>query len=74
MYGKELAMFQEVFGKETLAGLKTSVLSTNNKNERHLPARYGPDPNSGIELREWVYQCAYERATEIVEKSDVDGR
>ena len=39
-----------------------------------LPARYGPDPNSGIEMREWVYQCAYERATEIVEKSDVDGR
>ena len=67
-------MFQEVFGKETLAGLKTSILATNHKNERHLPARYGPDPNSGIELREWVYQCAYERATEIVEKSDVDGR
>lgn len=67
-------MFQEVFGRETLAGLKSNVRSIGNKNEVQLPARYGPDPNSGIEMREWVYQCAYERATEIVEKSDVDGR
>ena len=67
-------MFQEVFGTETLAGVKSSILSVYGKNEKQLPARYGPDPNSGIEMREWVYQCAYERATEIVEKSDVDGR
>jgi hypothetical protein len=36
--------------------------------------RFGPDPNNGIEMKEWVYQCAYERATEIVEKGDVDQR
>ena len=66
-------MFQEIFGNETLAGLKSNVLYNGNKNGE-IASRFGPDPNSGIEMREWVYQCAYERATEVVEKSDIDGR
>ena len=66
-------MFQEIFGNETLAGLKSNVLYNGNKNEQ-VASRFGPDPNSGIEMQEWVYQCAYERATEVVEKSDIDGR
>ena len=66
-------MFQEIFGNETLAGLKSNVLYNGNKNGE-IASRVGPDPNSGIEMREWVYQCAYERATEVVERSDIDGR
>ena len=66
-------MFQEIFGNETLAGLKSNILYPNSRNGEDNN-RFGPDPNSGIEMREWVYQCAYERATEIVEKTEVDGR
>ena len=66
-------MFQEIFGSETLAGFKSNLLGQGNNNVE-VPNRFEPDPNSGIEMREWVYQCAYERATEIVEKSDIDGR
>ena len=66
-------MFQEVFGKETLARLNSNVLYPSSTNAEDS-TRFGPDPNSGIEMKEWVYQCAYERATEIVEKGDVDQR
>ena len=66
-------MFQEIFGNETLAGLKSNILHPSSKNAEDS-SRFGPDPNSGIEMQEWVYQCPYERATEIVEKTDVDER
>ena len=58
-------MFQEIFGNQTLAGFKL------NDGVGKRPIR---DPNSGIEMREWIHQCAYERAADIIEKSCVDGR
>ena len=58
-------MFQEIFGNQTLAGFKL------NDGVGKRPIR---DPNSGIEMREWIHQCAYERAADIFEKSYVDGR
>ena len=64
-------MFQEVFGSETLAGLKSNV-PRQTKNNVEAPNGIEPEPNGGIEMREWVYQCAYERATELVEQSDID--
>ena len=66
-------MFQEIFGSETLAGLKSNLLNSGNKSD-DIYSRFGPNPDSGIEMREWVYQCAYEKATEDVEKSEIDGR
>ena len=53
-------MFQEIFGNQTLAGFKL------NDGIGKRPIR---DPNSGIEMREWIHQCAYERAADIIEKS-----
>ena len=58
-------MFQEIFGNQTLAGFKL------NDGIGKRPIR---DPNSGIEMREWIHQCAYERAADIVENSCVNGR
>ena len=58
-------MFQEIFGNQTIAGFKL------NDGIGKRPIR---DPNSGIEMREWIHQCAYERAADIIEKSCVDGR
>ena len=66
-------MFQEIFGNETLAGLKLNLLDASSKNVEN-PSRFGEDPNSGIEMQQWVYQCAYEKATAIVERSDIDER
>ena len=66
-------MLQEIFGSNSLSGLKSTISNVDHKNGE-INSRFGPNPDSGIEMREWVYQCAFERATEVVENRDIDVR
>ena len=62
-------MFQEIFGSEVLAGLKSNVLNIGNKSFNTYNRSWS-DSEHGIEMRE----CVYQKATEVTEELEVDER
>ena len=64
-------MFQEIFGSEVLAGLKSNVINIGNKPFNRLVSRSSwCGSEDGIEMHE----CVYQKATEVTEELEVDGR